>query len=101
MTAPDLCRLASAAFPLRSFTGIALERHGRLLATVAQSSELSVHHNEETDLYSVTVRGSRQDYQSGQFATIAEAHADALALRAEYEPEVEPTVSAPVQLPLL
>jgi hypothetical protein len=99
MTAPDLCRLASAAFPLRSFTGIALERHGRLLATVAQSSELSVHHNEETDLYSVTVRGSRQDYQSGQFATIEEAHADALACRAEHEPA--PTVSAPAQLPLL
>lgn len=90
MTPAELCRLATAAFPLRSFTGIALERSGRLLASVAQSPDLSVHHHEAFDVYTVTVRGARTDYQSGQFATIEEAHADALACRAEYEPPGDP-----------
>lgn len=90
MTPAELVHLATAAFPLRSFTGIALERSGRLLASVAQSPDLSVHHHEAFDVYTVTVRGARTDYQSGQFATIEEAHADALACRAEYEPPAEP-----------
>jgi len=95
MTAPDLCRLASAAFPGVTFKPIDIGR-----ACIAQSAEFSIHHRPWMGDFTATVRGQRTDYQSGTFDTIEAAHADALACRAEHEHEPAPTVSAPAQLPL-
>ena len=94
MTAPDLCRLASRAFPALTFQPIDIGS-----ASIAQARTLSVHHRPRTGDFSVTVRGETCDYQ-GTGDTIEAAHADALACRAEHEPEpVAPTGPA-VQLPL-
>lgn len=95
MTAPDLCALASAAFPGLTFTPIAIGN-----ACIAQSRTLSVHHRPWMNDYTVTVRGERTDYQSGTFDTIEAAHADAMACRAEYEPEPAAPTGPAVQLPL-
>ena len=94
MTAPDLCRLASRAFPTLTFAPIDIGS-----ASIAQARSLSVHHRPRTDDFSMTIRGDRCDYQ-GTGDTIEAAHVDALACRAEHEPEpVAPTGPA-VQLPL-
>jgi hypothetical protein len=90
MTAPDLCRLASAAFPNLTFTPIDT---GRTIS--ARSPELRILQFVGQDDFAVVVRGRLTDYQ-GAGPTIEAAHADALACRAEHEP----TVSAPAQLPL-
>ena len=94
MTAPDLCRLASHAFPALTFQPIDIGS-----ASIAQARTLSVHHRPRTDDFSVTVRGETCDYQ-GAGDTIEMAHADALAVKAEHEPEPAKTTTAAVQLPL-
>ena len=94
MTAPDLCRLATAAFPRLTFEPIDIGS-----ASIAQSRTLSVHHRPRTDDFSVTIRGDRCDYQ-GTGDTIEMAHADALACRAEHEPETTTPPGPAVQLPL-
>ena len=91
MTAPDLCRLASAAFPNLTFTPIDT---GRTIS--ARSPELRIIQFVGQDDFAAVVRGRLTDYQ-GAGPTIEAAHADALACRAEYEPA--PTASAPAQLP--
>ena len=88
MTAPDLCRLASRAFPSLTFAPIDIGS-----ASIAQSRTLSVHHRPRTGDFSLTIRGDRCDYQ-GTGDTIEAAHADALAVKAEHEPPVEPTTGA-------
>ena len=90
MTATDLCRLASAAFPDLTFEPIDFG-----CGPVAASSAVRVRPSREGTGYYVAVRGERMDYV-GSGPTIEAAHADALACRAEYEPA--PTVSAPAQL---
>lgn len=93
MTAPDLCRVASIAIPGVTFTPIDFGRgHVR-----AHSPSVRVTRRRDVEGYTVTVRGNGVDYQ-GAGDTIADAYADALACRAEYEPA--PTVNAPAQLPL-
>lgn len=92
MTAPDLCRLASAAFPGVTFTPIDT---GRTIS--ARSPELRILQFVGEDDFACVVRGRLTDYQ-GAGPTIEAAHADALACRAEHEPA--PTASAPAQLPL-
>jgi hypothetical protein len=94
MTALDLCRLASAAFPNLNFVPIDT---GRTIS--ARSPELRILQFTGQDNFAAVVRGRLTDYQ-GAGPTIEAAHADALACRAEYEPEPAPTVSAPAQLPL-
>jgi hypothetical protein len=94
MTAPDLCRLASRAFPSLTFAPIDIGS-----ASIAQARTLSVHHRPRTDDFSVTIRGDRCDYQ-GTGDTIEAAHADALACRAEHELEPAETPATAVQLPL-
>lgn len=85
MTATDLCALASTAFPGVTFEPIDFGRgHVR-----AHSPSVRVTLRPNVDGYTVTVRGDRFDYQ-GAGDTIESAHADALACRAEYEPEVAP-----------
>jgi hypothetical protein len=95
MTAPDLCRLAHETFPTLTFTPIDT---GRTIS--ARSPELRILQFVGQDDFAAVVRGRLTDYQ-GAGPTIEAAHADALACRAEHEPEVEPTVSTPAQLPLL
>lgn len=85
MTAPDLCRLASAAFPGVAFEPIDLG-HGRIRA---HSPSVRVRYRPEVAGFMVTVPGDKADY-TGSGDTIEAAHADALACRAEYEPPVEP-----------
>ena len=92
MTAPDLCRLASAAFPTLTFVSIDT---GRTIS--ARSPELRIRQSIGEEEFAVVVRGRLADY-TGTGPTLEAAHADALACRAEYEPA--PTVSAPAQLPL-
>jgi hypothetical protein len=94
MTAPDLCRLATAAFPGLTFAPIDIGS-----ASIAQARTLSVHHRPRTDDFSVTVRGETCDYQ-GTGDTIEAAHADALACRAEHEFEPAETPATAAQLPL-
>lgn len=85
MTATDLCHLASAAFPGLTFTPIDF---GRGLVR-AQSPRVGVVYRPDVEGFTVVVRGNGADYQ-GAGDTIADAHRDALACRAEYEPEVAP-----------
>jgi len=92
VTATDLCRLASASFPNLTFVPIDTAR-----TISARSPELRFLQLVGQDDFAAVVRGRLTDYQ-GAGPTIEAAHADALACRAEYEPE--PTVSAPAQLPL-
>jgi hypothetical protein len=92
VTAPDLCRLASAAFPNLTFTPMDGVR-----CVYARASTLYVTHYRDFDRFACVVFGERDNYQ-GVGNTIEAAHADALACRAEYEPA--PTMSAPAQLPL-
>jgi hypothetical protein len=92
MTATDLCRLASAAFPTLTFAPIDTAR-----TISARSPELRFLQFVGQDDFGAVVRGRLTDYQ-GAGPTIEAAHADALACRAEYEPAL--TVSAPAQLPL-
>jgi hypothetical protein len=80
MTAPDLCRLASEAFPSLTFTPIDT---GRTIS--ARSPELRILQFVGQDDFAAVVRGRLTDYQ-GAGPTIEAAHADALACRAEYEP---------------
>jgi hypothetical protein len=94
MTAPDLCRLASAAFPGRTFH--AIDFGGGTVS--AASPALRVVCSRFEDMFSVSLRTDAESYRSAWHPTIEAAHADALACRAEYEPA--PTVSAPAQLPL-
>ena len=94
MTAPDLCRLASRAFPSLTFAPIDIGS-----ASISQSRTLSVHHRPRTDDFTVTIRGDRCDYQ-GTGDTIEMAHADALAVKAEHELEPAETPATAVQLPL-
>ena len=96
MTAPDLCRLASIAIPGHAFVPIDT---GRTVS--ARSTELRVIQHGGQDDFAVVVRGRLTDYQ-GAGPTIELAHADALACRAEHEPEPEPVAPAgpAVQLPL-
>lgn len=84
MTAPDLCALASAAFPGLTFTPVTT---GRTVS--ARSPELRVIQYVGQDDFAVVVRGRLTDFQ-GAGDTISAAHADALAVKAEYEPPVEP-----------
>ena len=94
MTAPDLCRLASRAFPALTFAPIDIGS-----ASIAQSRTLSIHYRPRTDDFSVTIRGDRCDYP-GAGDTIEAAHADALACRAEHEHEPVAPPGPAVQLPL-
>ena len=94
MTAPDLCRLASIAIPGHAFVPIDT---GRTVS--ARSTELRVIQHNGQDDYAVVVRGRLSDYQ-GAGPTIADAHADALACRAEHELDPAKTTTAAVQLPL-
>ena len=94
MTAPDLCRLASIAIPGHAFAPIDT---GRTIS--ARSPELRVIQYVGQDDYAVVVRGRLSDYQ-GAGPTIADAHADALACRAEHEPETTTPPGPAVQLPL-
>ena len=88
MTAPDLCRLASEAFPGVTFTPIDT---GRTIS--ARSPELRILQFVGEDDFAAVVRGRLTDYQ-GAGPTIEAAHADALALRAEHEP-AQPHTGAP------
>lgn len=94
MTAPDLCRLASRAFPALTFEVIDIGA-----ASIVRCRTLSIHFRPRTADYAVTVRGETCDYQ-GTGDTIEMAHADALACRAEHEPEPAETPATAVQLPL-
>lgn len=96
MTAPDLCRLASAAFPKLTFVPIDLG--SRTLS--ARSPELRVIHSIDHHAFAVALRGDRFDYRSDWHDTIEAAHADALAVKAEYEPKFAKTTAPAVQLPL-
>ena len=96
MTAPDLCRLASAAFPGLTFEPIDLG--SRTIS--ARSPELRVIHSIDADAFAVALRGDRFDYRSDWHDTIEAAHADALAVKAEYEPEPAKTTAPAEQLPL-
>lgn len=80
MTAPDLCTLASAAFPGITFEPIDFGRgHVR-----AQSPSVRVRCRPEVAGFMVTVSGQKADY-TGTGNTILDAHADAVACRAEHE----------------
>ena len=79
MTAPDLCTLASAAFPGLTFTPITT---GRTIS--ARSPELRVIQYIGQDDFAVVVRGRLTDYQ-GAGDTIEAAHRDAVECRAEHE----------------
>ena len=94
MTATDLCRLASAAVPGLTFTPIDT---GRTVS--ARSPELRVLQCVGQDDFAVVVRGRLADYQ-GAGDTIEMAHADALACRAEHEPDTTTPPGPAVQLPL-
>ena len=94
MTAPDLCRLASRAFPALTFEVIDIGA-----ASIVRCRTLSIHFRPRTADYAVTVRGETCDYQ-GTGDTIEMAHADALACRAEHEFEPAETPATAVQLPL-
>lgn len=93
MTAPDLCRLASAAFPGLTFTPIDT---GRTVS--ARSPGLRILQYIGQDNFAVVVQGRLTDFQ-GAGDTIEAAHADALAVKAEHEPEA-PTLGPATQLPL-
>ena len=85
MTAPDLCRLASAAFPGVTFEPLDLG-HGIIRA---QSSSVRVRRHPKVVGFMVTVPGGQADY-TGTGDTIEAAYADALACRAEHEPAPAP-----------
>ena len=87
MTAPDLYRLASRAFPALTFEIIDIGA-----ASIAQARTLSIHFRPRTADYAVTLRGECCDYQ-GTVDTIEEAHADALSVKAEHEPEPAKTTA--------
>jgi hypothetical protein len=94
VTAPDLCRLAFAAFPGVTFKPI--DFGGGTVS--AASPALRVVCSRFEDMFSISLRTDAESYRSAWHHTIEAAHADALACRAEYEPT--PTASAPAQLPL-
>jgi hypothetical protein len=85
MTAPDLCRLASAAFPGLAFEPVDVGR-----GPIAMASQLSVRERQDEPGFHVTVRGCRISY-TDYGDTIHESHANAVALHAEYEPDAAAT----------
>lgn len=84
MTPTDLCRLATAAFPGLTFTPMA-----GVCCVYARASTLYVTHYRDFDRFACVVFGELSNYQ-GVGDTIEAAHRDALAVKAEHEPPVDP-----------